>query len=98
MYVKCSQPATQAEFTCRIGYQSQIIITLSGVEWGDVVEKEKKMEKNSFFLLQTYVKFRSLLTHFSQCYISVPPEMSPFSTVFRRYRNLTLEGNNIMYD
>ena len=55
MYVKCSQPATQAEFTCRIGYQSQIIITLSGVEWGDVVEKEKKMEKNSFFLLQTYL-------------------------------------------
>lgn len=54
MYVKCSQPATQAEFACRIGYQSQIIITLSGVEWGDVVKKEKKMEKNSFFLLQTY--------------------------------------------
>ena len=50
MYVKCSQPATQAEFACRIGYQSQIIITLSGVEWGDVVKKEKKNGEKQFFL------------------------------------------------
>ena len=62
------EPASQAEFACRIGYQSQIIIILSGVEGEDVFS----------YFKPTYVKFRSLLTNFSQGTFLYPPKCPRF--------------------